>query len=202
MQYIQPTKIGDLTVTMGAVSFNEIDVFSRNPTPNFIQIELDHKVMDNLVLMSRVQHLNLSEQNLQHLEKSNYLNEQIQFSPVIAGKHAFSFVADALYDFDTQGITAEAGVTADVGSLVKQSYKDYFTVSLFADHLSEKTHAINIFNNAYFVDDNLAVVRIGGKLGKAGIFSWSARDAIGLSKGSKSRLDINFAANIHWKRQK
>lgn len=105
------TEFGNIMVTGGQLSTNDlVDVTSRMEEFNFnyVEVTLSKQVLDNLGV----------QLGYENFAGENFVDGAVNYKLEIATDRVITAIAEAMVNVDTKAVTASAGLSADVWSLI------------------------------------------------------------------------------------
>lgn len=179
------TKIGELKVVAGSLGdFNQPDAFQRKFQGNFIEIEMDHKIFENL----------LSQTALEHFNGDTYIRENLKLDLKILGDRVFTLFAGALYDVERQAMNYELGAEFDLLKTITNKYDRRLDMRIYYSNLDSRIPDRKSATPSYFTYGPRVTVQIGGKIDKAGNINWYTRASLG--QNGKSRYDAGIQIRL------
>lgn len=184
------TKIGDFKVVAGSLGdFKQPDAFQRKFHGNFFEVEMDHKIFENLLSQTAVEHYN----------GDLYLRQKLTLDLKILGDKVIKVFGDALYDVERQAYNYEVGAELDVLKTIFNKYEHRLDMKVYYSNLDSRIPDRNQMTSAYYTYGPRYTVQIGGKIDKAGNINWFTRAAIG-SNGN-NRYDAGISIKLGKKKK-
>lgn len=184
------TKIGNFKVVAGSLGdFKQPDAFQRKFNGNFIEIEMDHKIFENLMSQTAVEHYN----------GDLYLRERLNLDLKVLGNKVIKVFADALFDVERKAFNYELGAEFDLLKVLVDKYEHRLDLKIYYSHLDSKIPDRNSMTPAYYTYGPRITMQIGGKIDKAGNINWFTRAAIG--KDGNNRYDAGISIKLGKKKK-
>lgn len=189
IKIISQTSIGKMKVVVGSLgSFDEPNVFNRKFRGNFIEIELERKVFDNL----------LSKTAIEHYNGKTYVREQLQLDVTILGDKVIKLFAGALVSASTGKATWEVGAEFDVLKTILGKFERRLEMRVYYSDINENFPGRSDTISAFHTFGPRASVVVGGNVTKSGSLSWSTR----ASYGKTTRYDVILTYRVPFKIRK
>ncbi len=179
------TKVGDFKVVAGSLGdFKQPDAFQRKFQGNFIEIEMDHKIFENLLSQTAVEHFN----------GDTYIRERLNLDLKILGDKVFKVFGDALYDVERKAFNYEVGAEFDVLKTIMNKYYHRLDFKVYYSNLDSRIPDRNSMTPAYYTYGPRITMQIGGKIDRAGNINWYTRAVIG--KDGNNRYDAGITIKL------
>jgi hypothetical protein len=179
------TKVGDFKVVAGSLGdFKQPDAFQRKFQGNFIEIEMDHKIFENLLSQTAVEHFN----------GDTYIRERLNLDLKILGDKVFKVFGDALYDVERKAFNYEVGAEFDVLKTIMNKYDHRLDFKVYYSNLDSRIPDRNSMTPAYYTYGPRITMQIGGKIDRAGNINWYTRAVIG--KDGNNRYDAGITIKL------
>lgn len=183
------TKIGDIKVVAGSLGdFKNPNAFSREFKGNFVEIELDHKLFENVLTQTAVEHYN----------GDTYIREDVKIDLKILGGKVFKIFADALYDIERNSYNYEVGSEFDLLKTIVNKYDHRLDFKVYYSNINQNIPDRNNTITAFYTYGPRVTMQLGGKLDKAGNLNWYVRSAF----GAQNRYDVGVSIKIPVKQPK
>ena len=177
------TKIGDIKVVAGSLGdFKTPNAFAREFKGNFLEIEMDHKLFENVLTQTAVEHFN----------GDIYLRENLKIDLKILGDKVFKVFADALYDIERNSFSYELGTEFDVLKTLVYKYDHRLDFKVYFSNVNENIPNRNNTITAFYTYGPRLSVQVGGKLDHKGDVNWFARGSF----GAQNRYDVGVSIKI------
>lgn len=184
------TKVGDFKVVAGSLGdFKQPNSFERKFQGNFIEIEMDHKVFENLLTQTAVEHYN----------GDLYLRENLTLDLKILTDKVFKVFASALYDTERNAMNYEVGAEFDLLKNITNKYDHRLDFKVYYSNLDERIPDRNSMTSAYYTYGPRITTQIGGKIDKAGNINWYTRATFGAD--GNNRFDVGIQVKIGKKKK-
>lgn len=183
------TKIGDFKVTAGSLgSFKEPNAFSRKFEGNFLELEFDKKVFEEI----------LTQTALEVYNGDIYLRENLKIDLKVFGDKVFKVFADALYDFERQAMNYELGTEIDILKNMINKYENRLNLKVYYSNINSNIPGRSEQVSAFYTYGPRVTTQVGGKLDKQGNINWYARASL----GQTNRYDVGLNIKIPSKKKK
>lgn len=179
------TKVGDFKVVAGSLGdFKQPDAFQRKFQGNFIEIEMDHKIFENLLSQTAVEHFN----------GDAYVRERLNLDLKVLGGKVIKMFGDVLYDVERKAFNYELGAEFDVLKTIMNKYDHRLDFKVYYSNLDSRIPDRNSMTSAYYTYGPRITMQIGGKIDKAGNINWYTRAVIG--KDGNNRYDAGISIKL------
>lgn len=178
------TQIGNIKVVAGSLGdFSNPNAFSRKFKGNFLEIELDRQVFENL----------LSESAVEDYDGEAYVREKLTYNLHILGDRVIKIFGEALYDVERHGTTYELGSELDVLKTIAHKYENRLELKFYFSHIDHSLPNRSQTITSYFTDGDRTTAQIGGRLDHDGNVTWFTRASVGEKKRFDVGLNLKFA---------
>lgn len=179
------TKVGDFKVVAGSLGdFKQPDAFQRKFQGNFIEIEMDHKIFENLLSQTAVEHLN----------GDTYVRERLNLDLKILGDKVIKMFGDTLYDVERKAFNYEVGAEFDLLKTIMNKYDHRLDFKVYYSNLDSRIPDRNLMTPSYYTYGPRITMQIGGKIDKAGNINWYTRAVLG--KDGNNRYDAGISIKL------
>jgi hypothetical protein len=177
------TTIGNIKVVAGSLGdFKTPNAFERKFQGNFLELEVDHKFLENILTQTAIERYNGEE----------YIQEDIQINLKVLGNKVFKVFADALYDVQRNAYNYEVGTDIDVLKNMMNKYDNRVDLKLYYSELNQNIPNRNSLITSFYTYGPRFTAEVGGKLDKAGNINWFVRGAF----GQQNRYDAGIKIKI------
>lgn len=177
IRIITQTKIGKIKVVAGSLgSFTEPNMFDRKFQGNFLEIELERKIFDNLI----------SRTALEHYNHDNYVRQQLQLDVTVLGDKIIKLFANALVSAKNAKATWEVGAEMDVLKTILGKFEKRLEMKIYYSDINEDLPGRSETISAFHTFGPRTTIALGGNVTKSGSLSWSTR----ASYGKNTRYDV------------
>jgi hypothetical protein len=178
------TKLGNIKVVAGTLGdFSNPNAFSRKFKGNFLEIELDGEVSENL----------LSESAIENYDGDAYVREKLTYNLHVLGDRVIKVFAEALVDAERHGVTYEAGSEFDVLKTLAHKYENRLELNVYYSHIDKTLPNRSQTITSYFTDGDRVSAQLGGRFDHDGNVTWLRRASVGEKKRFDMGLNLKFA---------
>lgn len=186
IRIIAQTKVGKFKVVAGSLgSFKQPDMFKRDFQGNFLEIEMERKVFDNLISRTAIEHYN----------QNTYAREQLQLDVTVLGDKVIKLFANALLSVNSGKATWEVGAEFDVLKTILGKFEKRLEMKVYYSDINENLPGRSDTISSFHTFGPRTTVALGGNVTKDGRLSWSTR----ASYGKTTRYDVVLTYKIPFK---
>jgi hypothetical protein len=183
------TKVGDFKVVAGSLGdFTTPNAFARKFNGNFLEVEMDRKIFENL----------LTQSGIEVYEGVVYLKEGVKFDLKILGDKVIKTFAEVIYDTQNHAYNYEIGAEFDVLKGIMNKFDNYLSLKVYVSRLDENMLNRNNTVSAFYTYGTRTTIQLGGKIDQGGNLNWFARANL----GPIARYDVGLTYKIPMKKKK
>jgi hypothetical protein len=184
------SKIGEFKVVAGSLGdFNQTNAFERKFKGNFVEIEMDHKIFENL----------LSQTFYDNYNGDSYVRERLKLDLKLIGEKVIKVFSDTLYDIDRRAFNYELGAEFDVLKTIINKYDHRLDLRVYYSDISSRIPDSNLMISGFYIYGPRTTVQLSGKIDKAGNLSWFTRAS--LTENGNNRYDAGVQLRIPKKKK-
>jgi hypothetical protein len=164
------TRIGQIKVVAGSLgSFDEPNMLKRKFRGNFVELELEKELFEDL----------LAQVGIQSYNNETYLRNRFEAKLKIFGSKVLKLVSDGLYDLERGALSYDVGAELDLLKLLFDKFDGRLEVQIYHSKLDERMPERAGTISAFHTYGERWSLHLAGRLDKKGRLNWYHRRSMG-----------------------